>query len=254
MGESTGIAWTDHTFNPVWGCTKISEGCRRCYAATIAEKYRYAVWGPGPRRTFGDQHWREPVAWNRRAVKAGERRRVFCGSMCDIFEDHETTTAQLPRLWLLIRETPMLDWLLLTKRPERITASLPPNWTAWRNVWFGTSIESQDVAHRADALREVPAALRFVSYEPALGPLALDLRGIRWVIYGGESGKGFREDRPEWAASMRAQCASAGAAFFFKQRAALRPGHGAEEWQREFPKVEMQGTFMARSALEKLGE
>src|SRR5262249_35245065 len=142
------------------------------------------------RREFGEKHWGEPYKWNDAAKAEGRRRRVFCGSMMDWAEDHPVAEKIRPRLWATIAATPWLDGQLLTKRPERIRASLPENWgDGYANVWLGTSIESMKVAERADYLREILAAVRFISYEPALGPLdELDITGIDWVIYGGESG------------------------------------------------------------------
>lgn len=231
MARDTDIAWCDHTFNPVWGCTKVSEGCRFCYAERTARRFG-TNWGPrGPRKTFGDKHWNEPRVWDRAAARAGVRRRVFCGSMCDWAEDHPTTAAQLPRLWALILETPNLDWLLLTKRPERIRRCLPVEWGAdrhgWPNVWLGASIETNEHLGRAAYLAAVPAVVRFVSYEPALEPLALPAewwRNVDWLIYGGESGHGHRPDDLAWALSTRRRCRARGVAFFYKQQAALRPG------------------------------
>jgi len=119
--KSTEIAWTHSTWNPWWGCTKVSPGCKRCYAETFAKRVGFKVWGQdGERRAFGNKHWAEPLRWNAEAEKAGERRRVFCASMADVFEDHSVAIAERPRLWSLIERTPMLDWLLLTKRPENV--------------------------------------------------------------------------------------------------------------------------------------
>ena len=121
MGMDSKIGWTHHTFNPVWGCVKVSPGCKNCYAETLSKRFGENIWGPdSERRTFGDKHWNEPRRWNKRAEKEGKRQRVFCGSMCDIYEDHPTTNEALLRLFDLIEETPWLDWLLLTKRPEYI--------------------------------------------------------------------------------------------------------------------------------------
>jgi protein gp37 len=230
VGTETGIAWTDHTFNIAWGCTKVSPGCAHCYAEDLSTRYGHGVWGPNkPRRTFGPKHWGEPIAWNRAAAKAcPERRRVFCSSMCDIFEDHPTIAEELLKLWPLIRETPWLDWQLLTKRAERIVECLPADWGGgYPNVWLGVSIETREYEWRVQALREAAARIRFVSYEPALGPLAgIDLSGVDWLIYGGESGAEFRRDEEQWARDIREQCRREGVAFFFKQRAARYPGTG----------------------------
>lgn len=232
MSEKTSIAWTDATFNIAWGCTKISPGCAHCYADDLSARYGHDVWGPSkPRRTFGAKHWAEPLKWDRQAAKAGVRKRVFCSSMCDVWEDHPTIDAEREKLWPLIAQTPHLDWQLLTKRPDRIAAHLPANWPAIRGrVWLGVSIENEDYAFRADEIRRLACAVRFVSYEPALGPLAhaLDLTGVDWVIVGGESGPSFRPMNPQWARDMRDRCASADVSFFHKQSAHRLPGRGEE--------------------------
>lgn len=179
MSQHTGIEWTHHTFNPVWGCLKVSPGCAHCYADTWAQRFGHQLWGPAgttARKTFGAAHWREPRRWERLAAAANVRRRVFCGSMCDVFEDHPTTNAEREKLWPLIKATPHLDWLLLTKRPERVRQCLPADWlTGYPNVWLGTSVEDQKAADtRIPALLEVPAILHFLSCEPLLGPVELD--------------------------------------------------------------------------------
>lgn len=242
MGEKTAIAWTDHTFNIAWGCFKWSPGCDHCYADSFAKRTGHKVWGPPattPRRVFGDKHWREPIEWNDQAAAEGLRQApdgsprphlVFCSSMCDVFEDHPTIRAELLKLWPLIRATPFLHWQLLTKREDRIASSLPDDWGAgYPNVWLGVSIENDAYTFRADALRQVPAVVRFISYEPALGPLpSLNLAGIDWLIAGGETGGKFRRLEHAWAEDAGARCASSGAAFFFKQDSALHPGRGVD--------------------------
>ena len=241
MAGKTIIAWTDRTFNIAWGCVKVSPGCKNCYAETLSSRYGHDVWGPNsPRRTFGSKHWAEPLAWNAQAQVEGRRHRVFCSSMCDVFEDHPTITEQRARLWPLIKGTPNLDWQLLTKRPERILGNLPDDWgTGWENVWLGTSIENNDYVQRADILRTIPATIRFISYEPALGPIdKLNLEDIHWLICGGESGPGFRPMDLSWARAARAKCAIAGTAFFFKQSSAIRTEMGVEldgEIVRNYP-------------------
>ncbi len=185
MGEHSAIEWTHHTFNPWWGCTKVSEACRNCYAESTANRFAPGNWGPkGRRRFFGDKHWSEPLKWNRKAAKLGERHRVFCASMADVFEglgqDHpdfyEMHKARL-RLWDLIEMTPHLDWLLLTKRPEHITMFAP--WQYERlflpNVWLGTTVEDQPSAdERVPYLVRAPATVHFISSEPLLGPVVLE--------------------------------------------------------------------------------
>jgi protein gp37 len=241
MGQGTIIAWTNHTFNVAWGCTKVSPGCKNCYADSLSSRYGHDVWGPSkPRRTFGAEHWKEPLKWNAAAEAAGERARVFCSSMCDIAEDHPQIVQEMKKLWPLIRRTPWLDWQLLTKRPERYEQTLPDDWgKGYANVWLGTSIENNDYVWRADELRKYPATVRFISYEPALGPLdKLDLTGIDWVIYGGESGAGFRGHNLDWPRDMKRRCEAEGIAFFYKQSAAYRTEMGTSldgETVRKYP-------------------
>src|SRR3972149_10760674 len=141
VSGKTRIAWCDATFNPWWGCMKVSPGCAHCYAETLAHRYGHDVWGPGgDRRFFGDRHWAEPMAWWRRAVRDGVRRRVFCGSMCDVFEDGPQLYGQRARLFELIEATPDLDWLLLTKRPENIERMTPDGLVLSPTISLGTSI------------------------------------------------------------------------------------------------------------------
>jgi protein gp37 len=227
VGENTKISWTDATWNPAWGCTKIGPGCDNCYAEKLASRYGFDVWGPDKsRRTFGDKHWNEPVNWNKKARETGKRIKVFCASMCDVFENHPIIDGLRDRLWNLIRETQWLDWQLLTKRPNRIKENLPNDWLGgYENVWLGTSVESGDFAWRADFLRELPAVIKFISCEPAIGPLDnLVLDGINWVIYGGESGPNFRDHDINWARNLRIRCLEANVAFFYKQSPGRTPG------------------------------
>jgi len=221
MSEQTGISWCDHTFNPWWGCVKVSPACDHCYAASLAHRYGFDVWGKdAPRRWFGAEHWREPLKWNRAAEKTGARRRVFCASMADVFEAGSSDLdGQRANLWALIEMTPMLDWLLLTKRPGNIARMTPIAWNERprQNVWFGTTVESPDYLWRVYQLIMVHAAVRFISYEPALADVAWPLDGIHWLIAGGESGNGCRPPQSTWLQSARDQCQAAGVAFHFKQ-------------------------------------
>ncbi len=184
MGKITAIQWCHHTFNPWWGCSRVSPACVRCYADTFAKRAGHGdLWRKhGDRRFFGEKHWAEPLAWDRDAAAAGERRRVFCASMSDVFELHpefEVANRMADarhRLWDLIAATPNLDWLLLTKRPEHVL-SLAMVWRdGWpSNVWIGTSVENQEWAdRRIPVLLEIPATVRFLSCEPLLGPLDLN--------------------------------------------------------------------------------
>jgi protein gp37 len=223
MAKNSKIEWTHHTFNPWWGCVKISDGCKHCYAETWAKRVGSDVWGAEKaRRFFGDAHWNSPVAWNEEAARVGERMRIFCASMADVFEDRRDLDPWRERLWALIESTPHLDWLLLTKRPERIGA-LAPGTTIWpRNVWLGTTAETQEWADaRIPHLVQHPAAVRFISCEPLLGPVDLGKwtadDALHWVIAGGESGPHARPMNPAWARGLRDQCARDGVAFHFKQ-------------------------------------
>ena len=222
MGKESKIEWTTHTFNPWWGCTKVSPACAHCYAETWAKRTGQKVWGDdAPRRFFGDKHWNEPLKWNKEAEGATERPRVFCASMADVFEKRDDLNEQRERLWKLIMATRNLDWLLLTKRPENILEMIPVDWRDMphANVWFGTTAENQEQLNkRYGPLVSVPANVRFLSCEPLLGPLVLgNAAGIDWVIVGGESGAGARPMNPDWARSIRDQCNAEGVAFHFKQ-------------------------------------
>jgi len=232
---STGISWTDETYNPWRGCAKISPGCSHCYAEGTAKHWtdpKLKIWGKNTTRsrkkeTSQDLSKWTPYRWNREAIKAGKRMKVFCLSMGDFFEDHKTLNNLRPKMWKVIRETLYLDWQLLTKRPENISVMLPDDWgeEGYPNVWLGTSIENNDYVWRAEELIENPAVIHFISYEPALGPLDdLDLTDIEWLIYGGESGPRFRPDDKRWARDMWKRCRKAGVAFFYKQDAAYLNG------------------------------
>lgn len=250
MGKATGITWTHHTFNPVWGCAKVSAGCKNCYADAFQHRYGFDVFGfqpdgqRKPLRTFGDKHWNEPLRWNRDAQAAGERRRVFCASMADVFDDHPDWVPHRERLWALIRATPMLDWQLLTKRPENILGMLPADWAeGYANVWLGTSVEHGRTADRAQVLSRIPARVRFLSCEPLVGPLAFnpeDLGEIHWAIIGGESGAGARRMDPEWVDALLGDLRRGGVAPFFKQTGSvlareMKLGQGKGEDPAEWP-------------------
>lgn len=221
------IEWTHHTFNPWWGCRKVSPACLHCYAEQWAKRVGQHIWGANaPRRFFGDAHWNEPRKWNKEAALTGKRRRVFCASMADVFENRAELVEVRERLWRLIAETPWLDWLLLTKRPEKVESMVPWEDDAWpSNVWIGTTVETQEYAEkRLPHLLKLPAAVRFLSCEPLLGPLDLSqwfsksgFLSIDWVIAGGESGRGSRPMLPHLANSLLDQCRVANVPFFFKQ-------------------------------------
>ena len=231
MAADSKIEWTDHTFNPWWGCTKVSPACDHCYAETWAKRTGHAVWGAKTeRRHLSDSHWRQPGRWDAAAQQAGTRARVFCASMGDVFEWGASLSKLRARLWDLIERTPNLDWLLLTKRPHLVTRLAP-----WRddwpdNVWLGTTAETQRfLDQRARHLREIPARIRFLSCEPLLGELRLDefREHLDWVIAGGESGGGSRPTNPDWFRSIRDQCQAFDIAFHFKQWGDWAPISGA---------------------------
>lgn len=240
MGKKTEISWTDHTFNPWWGCQRVSPGCENCYAEAFDHRFASdanpAHWGPrAPRRFFADKHWRQPHLWNAAAVKAGERRRVFCASMSDVFEDRDDLVVHRIRLWETIRATPQLDWLLLTKRPQNLHRMLPwfvdgvPYTYPYPNVWLGVTAEDNERAEeRILTVRAIPAAVRFVSCEPILeriGPETWDLvfgyraglEQIDWLIVGDESGHNARPADVEWVRVARDAAARHHVAFHFKQ-------------------------------------
>lgn len=268
MGESTAIGWTDHTFNPWWGCARVSPGCEHCYAEAFAKRTGHAVWGKrSERRFFGDKHWAEPVKWNAAAEAAGVRRRVFCASMADVFEDRDDLGDERARLWALIEDTPHLDWQLLTKRPENVLGMVPPRWVYpggdarnfWPvNAWIGCTVEDQQRAdERVPELLRIPAPVRFLSCEPLLGPVDLTgtavlgfhasrgvlhddyadriqfeniaRAGISWVIVGGESGPGHRPMNVDHARALVAQCEAAGVPVFFKQVGGRTPTAGGDQ-------------------------
>lgn len=221
MGKNSAIEWTHHTFNPWWGCTKVSQACKLCYAEVWARRTGGHFWGPrAPRRFFGEQHWKEPIAWDEEAFDIGRRSRVFCASMADVFEFRAELNVWREKLWDLIERTPNLDWLLLTKRPQRI--ALHNRWGAWpSNIWLGTTVENQKTAdERIPHLLENSASVCFLSCEPLIGPVDISryLRaGVGWVIAGGESGGKSRPSHPRWMRDLRDQCIDAKVPFLFKQ-------------------------------------
>lgn len=231
MARNSPIEWTHHTFNPWWGCTKISPACAHCYAEKWSRRVGLNLWGnEEPRRFFGDRHWREPIAWNAEAKRTGIQRRVFCASMADVFEPREDLNPWRLRLWALIEQTPYLDWLLLTKRPEFV-GDLVPWANSWPdNVWLGTTAENQLwLNRRGKELARYPATVRFISCEPLLSPLDLTpvLQTVRWVIAGGESGAKARPSHPDWFRNLRDQCLGSGISFHFKQWGEWAPPTGS---------------------------
>jgi protein gp37 len=235
MSYGSKIEWTHHTFNPWWGCTKVGPGCDNCYAEAFDHRLGGDHWGTGkPRREFGDKHWNMPLAWDRMAAKLKTRHRVFCASMADVF-DNEVPREWRYRLYDLVRSTPNLDWLLLTKRIGNAFTMLPLdfNLVSYPNVWIGATVVNQ-----AEADRDIPKLLaintrvRFLSIEPMLGPISFEgmfanlgnvrdgtnmLEEIEWVIVGGESGHGARPFVLGYAKDIVRQCKTVGTPVFVKQ-------------------------------------
>ena len=278
------IEWTDHTFNPWIGCTKVSPGCANCYAETLMDtRYGRVKWGKGqPRQRTSAANWKLPLQWNREAGQAFEnwetavqhgagfdmpkRPRVFCASLADWLDD-EVPIEWLADLIKLIHDTPNLDWLLLTKRPENWQTRVdqaynalirreyqipvldnvadwlhPHHVKALDNVWIGTTVEDQARAdQRIPELLKIPARVRFLSCEPLLGKVNLAKPGtcaawmgmLDWVICGGESGPNARPMHPEWARSLRDQCEAAEVPFLFKQWGKWKPLCGLYDDDRD---------------------
>lgn len=227
----TAIEWTDRTWNPSTGCSKVSPGCKYCYAAVIANRFPNHF-PNGFDFTLHEDRIDAPRRWRKPSM-------VFVNSMSDLFHE-EMPLAFLHRVFEVMAACPQHTFQVLTKRHERLAelASLLP-WPD--NVWIGVSVENQKYAHRVDYLRKVPAKVRFLSCEPLLGPLQLNLDGISWVITGGESGPKHRPIEVDWVRSIRDQCRAAGVAFFHKQWGGVTPKSGGREldgreWN-EFPMV-----------------
>lgn len=286
MAENSKIEWCDHTFNPWIGCTKASEGCKHCYAETLMDKrYGRVKWGPqGTRVRTSAANWKKPLAWNKQTWRlclecgfrgvvgpnepfylcrcgsretAPTRQRVFCASLADVFEEQEELVAWRAELGRLVLETPNLDWLILTKRPENVfmmcaelgwvESVVPDEVSPYipENVWLGVSVENQAAAdERIPALLAIPARVRFLSMEPLLGPVEIGFGGclprdwkwvtnreLHWVIVGGESGPNARALlMPDFVRSIRDQCVGAGVPFFFKQWGEWMPLEGESCW------------------------
>lgn len=232
MGKNSKIEWTDHTYNPWWGCCRVSPGCKNCYAERFGAGRFGAEWGPIEFTTRRIIDSNEPFSWNDQARRAGMRRRVFCGSLCDVFEDHPGVETARQTLWNTIEHTPWLEWLLLTKRPENVNRMLPSRWY-WDspvthekvmpdNIWLGFSAENQHYFdQRFNIMGEIGPLWQvqgvFASLEPLLGPITLPAAGLDWVITGGESGPKAREMDPDWPLDIRDQCQLHLIPFFHKQ-------------------------------------
>lgn len=260
MGEKTEISWCDHTFNPWIGCTKVTPACDGCYAEAMMDlRYGRVTWG-GERVRTAPTNWKQPIKWNKDAEAAGTRPRVFCASLADVF-DNQVQPEWRADLFDLIRITPNLTWLLLTKRPQNIvkmvhaSGAIAGNGTRYlpRNAALGTTIEDQtradiNVPHLVQAKEQCGPAFIFTSCEPLLS--AIDLRpwlpAIDWVIAGGETDQGqhkARQSHIDWFRSLRDQCAGTGVAFHFKQWgewiSEYRPGTSVD--LRHLPKNQAVG-------------
>tara|TARA_B100001079_G_scaffold190327_1_gene164180 strand:+ start:10131 stop:11039 length:909 start_codon:yes stop_codon:yes gene_type:complete len=259
VAENSKIEWCDHTWNPWIGCTRISPACDHCYAARIDHRFGGGHWGAGaPRKRTSASNWKQPLRWNRQAAERGVRYRVFCASLADVF-DNEVPAEWRADLFDLIRATPHLDWLLLTKRIGNAFTMLPCDFSpdAFPNVWLGATVVNQDEADRdIPKLLTINAPVRFLSIEPMLGPIDLrltvaaplwagdgpnarafnsDRLGLHWIIAGGESGPQARPSHPDWFRSLRDQCAAAGVPFLFKQWGEWVPPRQQrlEDWQSD---------------------
>ena len=223
MGYRSEIEWTDHTFNPWWGCTKVSPACDNCYAEAFARRLGMNIWSHRrDRRFLSDANWLLPLKWNERAAKAGIKERVFCASMADVFEWKSGLAKERVKLWELIESTQSLIWLLLTKRPHLVKRIVPWGHEWPSNVWIGATVEDQKWANkRLPCLLDLPTENRFLSCEPLLSELMLEkwlaTGEIGWVIAGGESGPHARPTDPDWFYRLRDQCLNFDTPFHFKQ-------------------------------------
>lgn len=246
MSERSAIEWTDATWNPVRGCTKISPGCKHCYAETFAERFRGVPGHPfeqGFDLRLVPTALDLPTRWRR-------GRRVFVNSMSDLFHE-EVPLAYIRKVFAVMRAAPQHQFQVLTKRAERLE-ELGSKLSFTPNIWVGVSVENDDYAWRVEHLRRVPAAVRFLSIEPFLGPIAkLELRDIHWVIVGGESGHGARPMNPSWVQSVREQCQRARVPFFFKQWGGVMKSRAGRELDgRTWDEMPMEhGTARNRLAI-----
>ncbi len=261
MGDRTKIEWTDATWNPTTGCTRVSAGCDHCYAATLAygrlaEVYRrrLPVVNNAENRAdaFAIRLWPERLAQPERWA---DPRLVFVNSMSDLFHV-DVPEAFVRQTFEVMLRVDRHIYQVLTKRPARAQRFWKRNQDLFGggpipdHIWIGTSVEDQLVMHRVDHLRNVPAVIRFLSCEPLLGPMNLNLTGIQWVIVGGESGIGYRRLDPEWARAIRDQCVEAGVPFFFKQVGGRTPKAGGRlldgtEWNEMPGELQRKGELVA---------
>jgi protein gp37 len=225
MADHSSIEWTDATWNPVTGCTKISRGCDHCYAERFSERFR-GVKGHPFEQGFNLRLWPEridqPLKWKR-------PRRIFVNSMSDLFHK-EIPESFIAQVFNAMEAAPWHTFQVLTKRSTLMRDFVNdryPHEPAPAHIWLGVSVEDRQALSRVEHLRQANAGVRFLSVEPLIGPVgSMNLEGIHWVIVGGESGAGFRPVRPEWVREVRDQCIAAAVPFFFKQWGGLRPKSG----------------------------
>jgi protein gp37 len=260
LGIETEISWADSTVNWWLGCQRLTLACDNCYAEALVTRYGWTTWGPhGERKRTSAAYWKQPFRWQRNASKFqfehGHRQRVFSSSLSDFF-DNRAPKEWRDEAWTIIRDTPDLDWLVLTKRPENILRFLPPDWDdGYPNVWLGTTTEDQDnYDRRWRKLAAIPAKIRFVSYEPAMGPLTLHGSALPlpdWLIYGGESGPKARVADWRWGMRIMNECAALGVACFVKQHGtyASNPLGDTAEARRLDPPSNGKGGALLRGYL-----
>jgi protein gp37 len=218
MAKNSKIAWCDHTFNPWIGCQKISPGCDHCYAEGMNHRFGGINWGPkAPRRRTSAANWKGPVRWNKAAQGKKVKPKVFCASMADVF-DNKAPVGARDDLWALIKATPNLQWILLTKRVGNVPKMLPADWgTGYSNVWLGiTVVDQQEADKDTPELNKIPAAKHWLSIEPQLDLIKLP-EPVEWVVSGCESGPGRRDYDLDWARGLRDECTTTNIPFFLKQ-------------------------------------
>ena len=237
MGDRAAIEWTDATWNPTTGCTKVSPGCKNCYAELLARRLKRMgnpKYKNGFKFTVHPDALDLPLNWT-------EPRKIFVNSMSDLF--HESMPEYyLDMCFMVMKKADWHIYQILTKRPERMLAYSRKLGQVPSHIWLGTSVEMGLYKRRIDVLRKVPARIRFISFEPLIGPVgSVDLSGISWAIVGGESGPNHRPIKPEWVREIRNQCKRQGVAFFFKQWGGVTHNAGgrlldSREWN-EYPEI-----------------
>ncbi len=225
MAEQSAISWTDATFNPVIGCTRVSPGCDHCYAARDNERRKWVDGWDGPRRRTSIANWRQPILWNKKAHASSRPLKVFCASLSDVF-DNQWEPEWRDDLWGLIRATPHLRWILLTKRIGNVLNMVPHDWPFPHVGIMATMVNQPEYDRDRLKLSAIPAPWRGISAEPLLGRIVLDHKdaaeNLDWVITGGESGPDRRPLDMDAVRYLRDQCHELGIAFHHKQNGGLR--------------------------------